>query len=168
MLICGGMISSGRLCTRSVAGAYLDQLQRVAGEHYGTRRGGEVAADGEFARIHLRGQAAEVVDHVLDAAQHAAAAGLEKLAQRRRITEQRVGRRGGTEQQLHRDSRTHVVPPVQPAAIEPRPSRFGPSQVALLKRAEERVAAPHRIGEALVPGLRPQVGLPQSRRRQTL
>src|SRR5208283_3550506 len=79
----------------------LDQLQHVAREDDGPRREGEIAAHLELAGVYLRGQAAvaeQVVDHVPQAARHAAAARLQQLAQRSRIAEQRVGRRRGIDE----------------------------------------------------------------------
>ncbi|MNR32952.1 hypothetical protein D3C85_1505860 [compost metagenome] len=76
-----------------------DQLEHLAAIHHRTWGDPQVLADFKAAGIHLSGHAAimqHVVEPVFAPSQQTGSARIEGFLQRRRITQQGIGRRGGT------------------------------------------------------------------------
>jgi hypothetical protein len=96
----------------------------------------------------------QVVDHVPDPADDAAAAGVERPLDRRGVADQGVGRGQGADQGVRGEPGAFDVPPVGAGGfivVDQAGQRLAEGDVGLRHAPVRRVGLPRRVGEALVP-----------------
>jgi hypothetical protein len=131
----------------------LDQFDEVAAVDHGAWGRGHVHADLEARAVDLRGPTAvvpHVVRKVLDAADQALAARLERTTQHRRVARHRVGRREGVHQERRHETRLGLLGAFESGGVEQLRDELAGQEVLLGQPEVERVVRVRRVGETPV------------------
>ncbi len=169
-------MKTGRDSTEGVVGAYCSSSMIGLSEHDRSLGVGEIAADLERRLVDLRRHAAvvqQVVDEVPQAVDEAAATGLPRAFQRRRVAEQKVRRRESVGQQAEQEVRAFAIDRVETDRVDPLMQTAFERDPVLRDAFEDRLFGKRRIAETRVLRIGCRVGsaehdahgfLPQTRR----